>query len=641
MSPTSYQTAPPRISILTHRPPPVKFASRFVPTRPPLYNRTVPRLVVPAALALAAALSAQTALFPLKDIKQGMRGTGRTVFSGNKIEDFQVEILGVLDNVGPKESLILARLSGGPLDHTGVMQGMSGSPVYIDGKLVGAVAMAFPFAKDPIAGIRPIEAMVRTSTAPSAAPASSPPAAAQRAALFERDLTRGFPRPAAAGLDTGLGTGPGSEPRMIDIATPVSFGGFTRAALDAFTPQLRALGLEPRQGVTAGGKIEPVMGNPADLKPGSMISVQLMSGDLSVGADGTVTHIDGNRIYAFGHRFLDIGSTALPFARAEVLTLLANTNTSFKLSSAKEWMGTIYQDRNTAIAGELGKRAPLVPLSIRISNGGKTVDTYQMNLVNDMLLSPLLLQMAVFSAIDETERTVGASSVRITGEAQFTGGSPSIKFDNLLAGDNGSALQASLSAAMPLAFVMQGGFDTLKLKSIELNLEAHDRKKQLTIDGVSAARREVRAGEKVQLNVTLTGENGVELVRQVEYPVPIGAQPGPLYFTVSDASSANIADYRQVLSASMRTPAQLLGVVNNLHPNTKAYVRVWRTDAAFQLEGADLPDPPASIALILGGSQAGTAGIAQNRNSKIAQLEIDAGDMAVTGSKTIQVEVKE
>src|SRR5207302_1255332 len=198
-----------------------------------------------------------------------------------------------------------------------------------------------------------------------------------------------------------------------------------------------------------------------------------------------------------------------------------------------------------------------------------------------------------------------------------------------------------LSAAMPLAFVMQGGFDTLKLKSIALNLEAHDRKKQLTIDSVSAARRDVRAGEKVHLNVTLTGENGVELVRQVEYQVPIGAQPGPLYFTVSDASSTNIADYRQVLSASMRTPAQLLGVVNNLHPNTKAYVRVWRNDPAFQLEGADLPDPPASIALILGGSQSSLAGITQTRNSKIGEMEIDPGDKVITGVKPIQVEVKE
>ena len=333
-----------------------------------------------------------------------MRGTGRTVFNGSNVEDFNVEILGVLDNIGPKESLILARLSGGPLEHTGVMQGMSGSPVYIDGKLIGAVAMAFPFAKDPIAGIRPIEAMLRTSTAatpPPSSPSPAPaiPAARAALALNERDLTRRIPRPEPA---------MGTEARMIDIATPLSFGGFSRATLDAFAPQLRSLGLEPRQGVTSGGKLEPVMGNPADLKPGSMISVQLMAGDLSVGADGTVTHIDGNRVYAFGHRFLDIGSTALPFARAEVLTLLANTNTSFKISSAKEWMGTIFQDRNTAVAGELGKRPPMVPVSLTLSRAGKTVESYQMQMVNDTLLSPLLLQMAVFSAIDATERTIGA-----------------------------------------------------------------------------------------------------------------------------------------------------------------------------------------------------------------------------------------
>src|ERR1035437_6921261 len=234
------------------------------------YNEGVPRIVVPTALALAAVLSAQTALFPLRDLKPGMRGTGRTVFNGNKIEDFQVEILGVLDNIGPKESLILARLSGGPLEHTGVMQGMSGSPVYIDGKLVGAVAMAFPFAKDPIAGIRPIEAMLRTSTA-ATPPSPAPAASGQRAdlALNERDLTRRIPRPEPV---------LGGEARMIDIATPVSFGGLSRAPLHAPPPgasappplaapppRPRAGEWEPRQGVTSGGKIEPAMGNPADL----------------------------------------------------------------------------------------------------------------------------------------------------------------------------------------------------------------------------------------------------------------------------------------------------------------------------------------------------------------------------------------
>src|SRR5579872_7090472 len=163
----------------------------------------VPRFLVPVVLALATALPAQTALFPLKDVRAGMRGTGRTVFSGGRVDEFQVEILGVLDNFGPKESLILARLSGGPLEHTGVMEGMSGSPVYLDGKLAGAVAMAFPFAKDPIAAIRPIEDMVR----PASTLATLPPTRRGDLALADRDLTRVFSRPQS---------GMAGDARMVD-----------------------------------------------------------------------------------------------------------------------------------------------------------------------------------------------------------------------------------------------------------------------------------------------------------------------------------------------------------------------------------------------------------------------------------------
>ena len=156
-----------------------------------------------------------------------------------------------------------------------------------------------------------------------------------------------------------------------------------------------------------------------------------------------------------------------------------------------------------------------------------------------------------------------------------------------------------------------------------------------------ASRREVRPGEKLQLQVTLAGENGAETTRRVDYEVPVGAPAGPLYFTVADANVANIADFRQILISSPRTAAQVLSLVNGLHPNNKAYVRVWRGDLAYQLEGADLPDPPPSVALILGASQSTIAGLAQYRNSKVADIEIDAGDIFVSGSKTIQVEVKE
>ncbi len=585
------------------------------------------RFVVPGLFAISAVLSAQTPFFPLKDVRAGMHGVGRTVFNGNRIDEFQVEILGVLDNFGPKESLILARLSGGPLEHTGVMQGMSGSPVYIDGKLAGAVAMAFPFAKDPIAGIRPIEEMVR--------PANTLVAESRRPSidLAAADLTRPLSRPRSVMA---------GEARLIDIATPVSFGGFSQATLDAFAPQLRPLGLEPRQAISAGSRIDPsAMGNPADLKPGSMISVQLLSGDFSVAADGTVTYIDGKRIYAFGHRFLDIGDTSLPFARSEVITLIPNLNASFKLSTAREWMGTISEDRDTAVSGELGRRATLVPISIAVRRGVKPVETYQLQMVKDPLLSPLLLQMAVYSAIDATERTVGAATIRVTGEVEFQNAPAPIQIDNMFSGDNGSAMQVSLSTAVPLAYVMQSGFRTLDLKKVAIRVDAYDQKKQLSIDGVTVSKREARPGDKLQLNVLLTGENGAEVTRQVSYNVPVGAEPGILYFTVSDANIANLSDFRQILTSTPRSPSQVITTVNNLHPNTKAYVRVWRADPAYQLEGADLPDPPASVSLILSGSQSSLAGVTQTRNSKIGEMEIDGGDMVISGVKTVQVEIKE
>ena len=556
-----------------------------------------------------------------------MHGTGRTVFSGNRIEEFQVEVLGVLDNMGPRESIILARRSGGPLQETGVMQGMSGSPVYIDGKLVGAVALGFAFSKEPIAGIRPIEDMIRPVATRAAIAAQRTPFA-----LGPNELVRGLPQPALAMAGSA---------QMVDIATPLSFGGFTRATLETFAPQLRALGLEPRQAVSSAGKLDAAMGNPADLKPGSMISVQLLSGDYNVGADGTVTYIDGNRVYAFGHRFLDVGATSLPFARSDVLALVPNTNTSFKLSAAREWMGSIGYDGNTAISGEFGKQAATVPVSVSVTRDGKPIESYRMQMVNDPLLSPLLVQMAVFSAIDATERTVGAATLRITGEIDFQNAPSPVRINNMFSADNGSATQASLSTAVPVAYVMQSDFDMLRLKSIALNIEAFEQKKELTIDGITVSHREAHAGDTVRLNVSLVGENGAETSRQMDYKIPIGAEPGTLYFTVADANTSNVTDFRQVVGATARTPSQVITTVNNLHPNTRAYIRVWRTDPAFQLEGADLPDPPPSVAMILASSQSSLAGISQTRNSKIAEMEIDAGDVVISGVKTVQVEIKE
>jgi hypothetical protein len=586
-------------------------------------SRSLNRLL--CTLVFAGVLSAQPAILPVKDLHPGMRGTGRTVFSGNKIEEFGVEILGVLENVGPKQSIILGRLSGGPLAQTGVMQGMSGSPVYIDGKLIGAVAMAFSFAKEPIAGIRPIEEMLRVHM-----PAETP--ANNLAAMKGRGPMDLLPRRETVSL---------GETKMLEVATPVSFAGFTAATLEQFGPQLRAAGLEPRQGLTGGGKPQP--GNPADLKPGAMISVQLMSGDMAVGADGTVTAIDGKNIYAFGHRFLSVGSTELPFARSEVIALLANLSTSFKISTAKEWMGTITDDRNAAVAGELGRKAQLVPVSITVSRAagsGKPVldNSYKMSIVNDRFLSPMLLQMAVFSAIDSTERTMGTGSFAVRGAIEFQDGSAPIKVDNMYAGDLNVPLVVSLSTASPLAYVMQSGFSRLKLKNVSLQIDAFSDKKQVQIDDVWTSRQEVRPGETVDVMVNLRGDNGVESTRKVSWQVPVGAVPGPLFFTVADGATTNLNEYRQFLAVPPRSSAQLISFLNGMRDNTGAYVRVWRGDQGFQVNGDDLPSPPASLALMLSRTQA-TTPLAYN--SKLAELQINGGDAVVSGSKTIQVDIKE
>jgi SpoIVB peptidase S55 len=564
--------------------------------------------------------SGQIAIFPLRDIRAGQHAIGKTVFQGNKIEEFQVEILGVLENVGPRQSVILARLSGGPLAETGVMQGMSGSPVYMDGRLVGAVALAFNFSKEPIAGIRPIEEML----------AVGDPAGKQLA----RKGPEATPlRKVASNVDS-FGS------KLIDIATPVSFSGFTAGTLDQFAPQLKKLGLEPRQGVSSGGKLPSKLGTPASLRPGDMIAVELLSGDMSIGAEGTVTAVDGKSIYAFGHQFMSVGNTELPFARAEVLTLLPNLNSSFKISSPLEWMGAITQDRSTSIYGELGRKADTIPMAITVKDGRRAPLVYHMQMIQDRVLSPYIVQTAVYSAMDATERTLGLASYSLRGGVEFVNGAPPLKLDNTYAGDFNVPLQASTGVASPLASILGAGFDALKIKSINLEIEASERKRFLQVDQITASPKQVHPGGSVELAVTLTGENGLEVLKSVHYSVPVGAPVGTLNFTVSDGSVSNALDYQQMASEAPKSPTQLVSFLNNLRPNTNAYVRVWRTDPAFQVQGQDLPDPPPSVGLILSRTQA-AQGVWVPRGSKIDELQIETGDVVVSGSKTAQVEVTE
>ncbi len=574
------------------------------------YNKAVERLLATTLTAVVlcavpghAQISAPPAIFPLKDIRAGQTGTGKTVFAGTRVEDFQVEILGVLENLGPRESIILARLSGGPLANTGVMQGMSGSPVYIGGKLVGAVALSFPQSKEAIAGIRPIEDMLRVDPNP----------------------------PRARTTIASAGT---ANPRMEEIATPVSFSGFTPATLDHFAPQLRKMGLDPRQGVSGGGTPGAALGDPRTLQPGSMISVQLISGDLNVGADGTVTHIDGDKVYAFGHRFLAEGTTEMPFARSEVLALLPNLASSFKISTAREWMGTITSDRSSAISGVTGRSANLVPIEIKVGP-----NTYRMRMIQDRIMTPLLTQMAIYSSIDATQRALGAQSYAVNGQLEFDGGG--VRIDDVYSGDIAVAAFASAGVSQSLSFALQSGFDALKLKNVRLDIDVVESRTQQQIVDLIAPRT-TRPGEEIEVTAVFAGQNGAETTRKVRYRVPVGAPAGPLFLTVSDATQTNLVEFQQAVGTPQKSPQQVLSLLNGLRSNTKAYLRVWRNEPSYTVEGRDMPAPPPSLALMLNRAQAGLTSTVTSRGAKLAELEISPGSgLVVTGNKTVQVEVKE
>jgi hypothetical protein len=354
-----------------------------------------------------------------------------------------------------------------------------------------------------------------------------------------------------------------------------------------------------------------------------------------------VTEIDGKRIFAFGHHFLDVGGTELPFARANVITVLPNLSASFKISSALEWMGTITEDRSTSVYGELGRRAATVPVSVTLHGARHSPFVYNMEMVNDRVLSPFILQMAVYSAIESTERTLGLGSFAVRGEIAFDRGVPPLKLDNTYAGDFNVPMQASLGVATPLAYAMGSGFDGLKIRSIALTIDASERKRILQVDQVAVSRHDFHPDDTVELMITLAGENGTELLRTAKYRIPVGAPLGPLQFTVADASSTNLTEYQQLLGTAPKSAAQLVMSLNSLRPNTNAYVRVWRPEPDFQVQGTDLPNPPPSLALVLAKAQGTPAGIWLTRGSTIAELEIDTGNAVVTGSKTVQVDVRE
>ena len=541
---------------------------------------------------LAGALGAQD-FFPIEDVRAGQQATGRTVFSGTAVEEFQVEILGKLENYsGPKSSIIIGRLAGGPLSQTGVMSGMSGSPVYIDGRLAGAVAFMYPFSKEPLAGIRPIGEMIAGFE--SAGQASAIPADPLHA---WRELA-GVPAPAP---DSPVG----NRDQFRPIATPVALGGFTERTLEVFAGEFERLGLRPLQGA-GGGLAEDPGGS---LEAGSMISVGLIRGDMTFSASGTVTHVDGDRVFAFGHRFLSSGDTQMPMMRASVVTLVPNLNASFKLSGTGPLIGTISLDRSAGIVGELGPGPAMVPCAIRVNRADGSSEDYSMELVRDDQLTPLLLQIAMFSAIDTTERSLGPSTVRVRGAVRFRDGLPRLVLDDIYAGTNGVGQIAALSTAAPLSYLLQTRHAGLEMQAIDVEVQSTPADQYTDLVRGWLSKTQARPGETVRIHFATRGPDGREQLRSVPYRVPVSQPAGAVEVTIGDAVSANMQQWRGLFAGrKVRDAADTIRFLNNLRGSDQAYLRIWQRKRSLWLLSDKLPAPPASLHAVLSTPEGSGAG---------------------------------
>jgi hypothetical protein len=249
--------------------------------------------------------------------------------------------------------------------------------------------------------------------------------------------------------------------------------------------------------------------------------------------------------------------------------------------------------------------------------------------------------MAVSSAIEATERAMGSATLSVRGEIQMQGSAVPIRIANTYSGESALPDQASLAAAVPLAYALQNGFDNLRPKSIRIEIDSYEARKQMQIGQVWTLRREVRPGDSVDLMMVLSGPNGLESTHKVTYRVPVGAKMGPLCFTVADGSTTNTIEYRQFLDSAPRSAAQLIAFLNGLHDNTKAYVRVWRPEANYNVGGRNMPSPPSSVGQILSRVDPGMGPLLGAQGSKIAEFQVGSEGVVISGSKTVQVEISQ
>jgi hypothetical protein len=601
-----------------------------------------------AILFLPAAVQAVETM-PLDQIKPGMKGVGRTVFEGTEVVDFDVSIIGVLENIGPKQSMILARLEGGPLEKTGVIAGMSGSPVFIDGKLIGAVAYGFPFSKETIGGITPIAEMIELTDsaagAPRAASARFKPAwgASGPAAPLDRNaLMASLRRPLqAVTLQPGALSSGSLPPQLAGVSlTPLSlplvFSGFDPATFEWARGVFGGLGFTPVVGTGRGALPD---GPLPDLKPGAALGVSLIEGDMDLSVTGTITHIDQDRVYAFGHPFYNLGPTNFPMKKAYVYSVFPSLYQSWKISTAaSEPVGTMDQDRTTAIAGRLGKAPRMIPVNVKLSTSRGQERTFSFRMVEDELFTPVLAFVGVASVLQGNERAFGTSTIRLDASVRLSGGRE-VRLQDLFTQEQ-PAMQAATLVAAPLSYLLTNDFEKVSIEGLDVEVSSLETIQTATLQRAWLEReRPVRPGSTIPLKIALRTYRGETKTETILVTIPESAPEGAYTLLVADGAALTSMEQREMRQAFVpKDMDQLLRAINGLRHNHHIYARLLRAEEGAIVGGEYLQALPPSVMAVLGGSEQ-SGQVVPIRTAAVWESELPT-DYAVSGSRLLSLTVE-
>jgi hypothetical protein len=602
--------------------------------RPRLSNSGAPLFALIAFFAALClnpgVLAAQqpTETLPLSQVRPGMQGYAYTIFAGDQVEKFDLEVLGILDNfLGPKQSIILVQLKGPKVEHTGVVAGMSGSPVYLDGKLAGALSLTMgPFLKEPIAGVTPIQDVLNPPSQPAEVPVQT---AGQQLGLLSEAAAR-----------TGLPSGSALQP----IETPLVFSGFPVAAFQQFASQLQGYGFVAAQGGTAPPRIDD-----GKLAAGDMAGMVLVQGDASIYSACTVTAVQADRVYLCGHPFLSLGDIQIPMARSRVVTTLSSELFSTKIVTVGGSIGTITGDHLTAVTGNLGAPPAMIPMDLTLQVSGAEPakqKTLHFQIVNVPKLTPLLVAITTFSGLTQNSLYGEGTTLHLSGEIRLQGHAP-VQIENTFA--PGDSLSPD---GLPIALTMQSVFGRLfvntfepaKVDRITLRVESVPGRKSFTIESAWLEKGEAAPGETLRVRVLLRPYRGPARVEETTVRVPDQVARGTsLRVLVSDADLLNRASrgFGFGFAGAGGGPTgldQLISLLNRERRNDRLYVGLFVPTPTLLWDDKELPNIPLSQINIVDGRPA-PGSVQVLRESLASEASIPLGG-PVSGVISLNLQIR-